>query len=156
MLRVILIEDSSDDAALVVRALTRGGYDVVSERVDTPAALVAALNRQQWDVAIAAYTMPAFTGAAALDLLRERDADMPFIFVSGTIGEDAAVAAMRTGAHDYIMKGNLKRLLPAVERELRDPSLSPERRPGEQPLGHPAHHDALTDLPEPAPLHHPP
>ena len=72
--------------------------------------------------------MPGFTGTAALTLLRQHDADLPFIFVSGTIGEDAAVAAMRTGAHDYLMKGSLKRLIPAVERELRDAGVRRERR----------------------------
>jgi DNA-binding NtrC family response regulator len=127
-LRILLIEDSVDDAALVVCELTRGGYDVICERVDTPAAVIAALDRQVWDLAIASYTMPAFAGAAAIDLLRQRDADLPFIFVSGTIGEDAAVAAMRTGAHDYIMKARLTRLLPAVERELRDAGVRRERR----------------------------
>ena len=94
-LRILLIEDSVDDAALVVCELTRGGYDVICERVDTPAAVIAALDRQVWDLAIASYTMPAFAGAGAIDLLRQRDADLPFIFVSGTIGEDAAVSALK-------------------------------------------------------------
>ena len=92
-LRLLLIEDSPDDAALVVRELTRGGYDVDFERVDTPDALIASLTRQSWDIAVADYTMPGFTGTAALTLLRQHDADLPFIFVSGAIGEDDAVAA---------------------------------------------------------------
>jgi diguanylate cyclase (GGDEF)-like protein len=148
-----LIEDSPVVAALVVRELTRGGYDVDFDRVDTPDALVAALKRQPWDIAVADYTMPGFTGTAALTLLREHDADLPFIFVSGTIGEDAAVAAMRTGAHDYLMKGTLKRLIPAVERELRDALVRRERRRVEQRLAHLAYHDPLTDLPNRALLH---
>ena len=145
-LRILLIEDSEDDAALVVRALTRAGFEVTSCRVDTPEALIDALE-EPWDLTIADYTMPRFTGTAALQVLREHDADMPFIFVSGTIGEDAAVDAMKIGAHDYIMKGNLKRLLPAVERELRDAAVRRERRSAEKRLAHLAYHDPLTDLP---------
>lgn len=146
-LQLLLIEDSEDDAALVLRELSRSGFAVAPERVETPEALTAALERQHWDVAIADYTMPRFNGTAALTLVRKYDSEMPFIFVSGTIGDDAAVTAMRTGAHDYIMKGNLKRLAPAVERELRDAVGRRAQKRAEARLAHLAYHDALTDLP---------
>ena len=152
-LRVLLIDDSEDDATLVIRELARAGYAVMRERVDTAEALVTALDRHKWDVAIADFTMPRFSGTAALTLLREYDADLPFIIVSGTIGEDAAVEAMKTGAQDYIMKGNLTRLVPAVERELREAAGRLARKGAEARLEHLAYHDALTDLPNRVLLH---
>src|SRR5687768_9786240 len=99
-LRLLQVEDREDDAVLVARELTRAGYDVFSVRVDTADALCRELDQAQWDIVIADYTMPGFTGSKALNLVRERDTDVPFIFVSGTIGEETAVAAMRTGAQD--------------------------------------------------------
>src|SRR2546426_11793884 len=116
-LRVLIVEDSEDDALLLVRELRRGGFEPAFERVDTPSALRAALARQEWDILFADYSMPHFSGTAALALVRERGLDLPFIFVSGTIGGDTAGGAMRAGAQDSVTKGNLKGLLPAVERE---------------------------------------
>ena len=145
-LRVILVEDSEDDAVLVIRELVRGGYEVTFTRVDTAEGLIAALEDTRWDVAIGDFSMPRFSGTAALALVRQFDAEMPFIFVSGTIGEDAAVAAMRSGAQDYIMKGSLKRLVPAVERELREVASRRSRRQAEERLAYLAYHDALTGL----------
>jgi diguanylate cyclase (GGDEF)-like protein len=144
---LLLIEDSENDAALVEHELSRAGYAVTSRRVDTPETLVAALAEGAWDIAVADFTMPRFSGTAALTLLRQHNTEMPFIFVSGTIGEDAAVDAMKTGAHDYIMKGNLKRLVPAVERELREAAGRVSRRHAEARLAYLAYHDPLTDLP---------
>lgn len=131
-LRLLIVEDSEDDALLLVRELGRGGYDVTFERVDTAQALTAALDRRDWDLMIADYSMPHFSGTAALSVIKERDLDLPFIFVSGTIGEETAVAAMRGGAHDYIMKGKLARLVPAVQREMREVQVRRERKRFEQ------------------------
>jgi diguanylate cyclase (GGDEF)-like protein len=153
LLRLLLVEDSSADEALVVRALTHGGFDVVHTRVDGPLALTAALERQAWDVVVADYTMAAFPPAVVSDLLRQRDADFPFIFVSGLAGEEAAVAAMRMGARDYVLKSRLEGLAPAVEREISDAGARRERRRVERRLAHLAYHDALTDLPNRLLLH---
>jgi hypothetical protein len=133
-LRVLIAEDSEDDALLLVRELRRGGFEPTFERVDTPDALQAALARQEWDIVVADYSMPHFSGRAALSLVRERGLDVPFIFLSGTIGEDTAVEAMRAGAQDYFTKGNLKRLLPAVERELRESEGRRQRRRADEAL----------------------
>src|SRR6266851_53386 len=126
--RVLMIEDSEDDTALLVRELRRGGYDVTHERVDTPAAMSSALNKEKWDLVISDHSMPHFSGAAALKLLRQTESEVPFIFVSGTMGEEAAVAALKDGAQDYVMKTNLKRLVPAVQRELRELEERRERK----------------------------
>lgn len=119
-LRVLLVEDSEDDAVLIVRELERGGFDVTLRRVDSAGAMRAALDAERWHLVISDYTMPGFSGSEALKIFRERGLEAPFIFVSGTLGEDAAVAALKSGAQDYVLKGNLKRLVPAVRRELRE------------------------------------
>jgi PAS domain S-box-containing protein len=133
-LRVLIVEDQEDDALLLLRVLRGAGYDLTCERVDTAAVLEAALDRQPWDIIIADYTLPEFNGLAALALVKERGLDLPFIVVSGSIGEDIAVAAMKAGAHDYIMKNNLARLLPAVERELREAEVRRARKRAEETL----------------------
>src|SRR5215218_3790312 len=134
-LRVLLVEDSEDDALLLLRELRRGGYEPLSERVDTAGDMEAALDERGWDLVIADHSMPEFSSSAALEQLRRKGfVDLPFIIVSGYIGEDAAVAAMKAGAHDYIMKDNLARLNSAIERELRDAKVRRERRRAEEEL----------------------
>jgi len=133
-LRVLIVEDSENDALLIVRELQRGGYDPTFERVETPEDFSAALAGRGWDVIISDYTLPRFSGLAALKLLQETELDLPFIVVSGTIGEDVAVEAMRAGAHDYVMKGNLTRLAPAVRRELREAETRQVRKRTEEAL----------------------
>jgi signal transduction histidine kinase len=127
-LHVLLIEDSNEDAELIVRELRRGNYSVSFERVDSKPAVLNAIDREAWQLVICDFSMPQFSGMDALKLLRSRGIEIPFIFVSGTIGEDTAVSALKEGAQDYVMKGNLKRLLPAVERELREAEQRCERR----------------------------
>jgi PAS domain S-box-containing protein len=133
-LRVLLIEDSEMDAQLLIRELRRGGYEVTFERVDTAAAVTAALAGSGWDIVIADFTMPNFSAPAALELLQKSGIDLPFIIVSGSIGEDIAVAAMKAGAHDYMMKGELKRLIPSIERELREAEVRRKRKRAEEQL----------------------
>jgi two-component system, NarL family, sensor histidine kinase UhpB len=132
-LRVLLVEDYEDDALLLLRELRRGGYEPLSERVDTAEAMETALDEREWDLVIADHSMPAFSSLAALELLRSKGfAELPFIIVSGHIGEDVAVAAMKAGAQDYIMKDNLARLNTAIERELREAESRRERRRAEE------------------------
>ena len=119
-LRILVVEDSEYDTLLLVYELQRGGFDPTFQRVDTSAAMSAALEQQDWDIVFADFSMPQFNAVAALELVKKKGLDVPFIIVSGTIGEEVAVTAMKNGAHDYIMKGNLTRLVPAVERELRE------------------------------------
>src|SRR5205814_10284846 len=152
-LQLLLIEDSRDDEALVVRALSHGGHEVHAARVEDPEALTAALERQSWDIAIASSAMSGFPTSTVFEVIRQCDADLPCIVLSSASGEDAAVAAMRTGARDYILKSQIERLAPAVERELVAAATRRERRRVEERIAHLAYHDALTDLPNRLLLH---
>jgi two-component system, cell cycle sensor histidine kinase and response regulator CckA len=127
-LRVLLVEDSESDAWLIVRNLEKAGYSVQACRVDTAETLRAALADPVCDVIIADYHLPQFDAPAALDIARKSGHDIPFLVVSGTVGEDRAVAMMKAGAQDYLMKGNLTRLAPAVGREMREAASRRELR----------------------------
>ncbi|MEZ4391399.1 MAG: response regulator [Polyangiales bacterium] len=127
-LRLLIAEDVEQDALLVVRELRRGGFDVTYQRVETPEAMSSALATRPWDVVISDWSMPRFSAPMALKLVKELGVDLPFIIVSGTVNEDIAVDALHAGAHDFMAKGRLSRLVPAIERELRDVSLRTERK----------------------------
>src|SRR5579859_1046945 len=133
-LHVLIVEDNEKDAALLLRELKRGGYQVVHERVETADTMAAALDSRHWDLIVSDYSMPQFSAHGALDVLAESGLDLPFLIVSGTIGEEAAVDAMRAGAHDFMPKGKLTRLLPAIARELREAAIRAEHRAIEQRL----------------------
>lgn len=117
-LRVLNVEDSEQDVRLLTRHLSRAGYQLTSKRVETREAMMASLEAQEWDVILCDYSMPQFSALSALALLKEIKLDIPFIIISGTVGEEVAVEAMRAGAQDYLMKDNLVRLVPTIEREL--------------------------------------
>ena len=119
-LRVLFVEDSPDDVELIRLELGRHGFQIQPRVVETRAEFKAAMSEGTWDVVLSDHSMKGFSSTDALHLLRNHDSDIPFIIVSGTIGEDSAVEAMRAGAHDYVLKHNLRRLGPAVERELRE------------------------------------
>ena len=138
LLRVLIIEDSALDAKVLAGLLRAGGYEVTSERVETAEQYVAALNETEWDIVLADYNLPEFDGPEGLRLLQESGRDIPFIVISGGIGEDLAVQIMKSGAHDYLMKGNLARLVPAVEREVREARERTKHRKAEAEL-HSAH-----------------
>ena len=133
-LRILLIEDSQDDARLVLREIQRSGYEVEFERVETAETMRAALARQAWDLIICDFSLPRFSAPNALELLKKSSYDLPFIIVSGTIGEESAVNALKAGAHDFIIKGNFARLIPAIERELKESEVRRERREREREL----------------------
>ena len=133
-LRVLVVEDSEDDVLLLTRYLQQGGYDPEVERVDTAEAMERALAGRTWDLVICDYAMPRFTVFGALGLIKERGDDLPFIVVSGAIGEETAVACMKAGAHDYVMKDNLTRLIPAIKRELAEAEIRRERTRAQEKL----------------------
>ena len=119
-LRVLLVEDSEDDALIILQTLKRGGFDPYSHRVEKVADLRLALEQEPWEIVISDYSMPEFDGLSALRAVLEKSLDIPFIMLSGKTGEEFAVEVMRAGAQDFILKGNLARLAPAVRRELKE------------------------------------
>jgi len=131
-LKVLMVEDSEQDAALLLRELKKTGYAPVCRRVQAAGEMAEALDNQDWDIVLSDYVLPGFGGLNALKILHDRGLDLPFIVVSGQIGEDVAVEAMKAGAHDYIMKGNLKRLGPTIEREIKEAQERKERRLAEK------------------------
>src|SRR6266478_2664011 len=135
-LRVLIVEDSEDDAFLIMRELRRGEFEPQFERVETAEAMGAALARQPWDLIISDYSIPSFGGRAALALYQKTGLDIPFITMSGVIGEETAVEMMKAGAHDYVMKGNLARLVPAVKRELQAAQERLERKQADTDRAH--------------------
>ncbi len=145
-LNVLIVEDSEDDILLIKRALLQGGFTPHIRQVDQPDTLLAALSEQSWDVIISDYALPNFSGLAALELFKQTGLDLPFIIVSGAIGEEVAVTAMKAGAHDYILKGNMIRLAPAIHREIKEATVRRERKKLEKQLAYISLHDPLTEL----------
>jgi PAS domain S-box-containing protein len=131
LLRLLVVEDSEDDAELIVREVRRGGYKIEFERVETKSAMQQALGSGRWDIILSDYSMPKFSAMGALQVLNDSGLDIPFLVISGTIGEETAVTALKSGAHDFLLKDKLPRLIPAIERELRDAESRRSRREAE-------------------------
>src|SRR4051812_14949269 len=135
-LKVLIVEDSEEDADLIVLELKRGGFEPVYRRVDNADDMAEALHERDWELVLSDFSMPRFSVTEALNMVQTRGLDIPFVIVSATIGEEAAVEAMKAGAHDYILKHRLSRLVPAVNRELRESAVRLERRNLEEQLRH--------------------
>lgn len=133
-LRILIIDDSERDAALLIISLNKGSLETYSGRVDTAEAMEKAISAETWDVAISDCHMPDFTVEEALSIWKREGHDQPFIVVSGAIGEEEAVSLLKAGAHDFVRKDNLARLVPAIERELRDSANRYARREAEESL----------------------
>jgi diguanylate cyclase (GGDEF)-like protein len=147
-LRVLIVEDSEDDTELSIVELERGGYQPIYRRVDTAAAMRDALETEKrWDLILADYSMPQFSALEALEIVKERQLDVPFIVISAKISETQAIAMMRSGANDYLLKDKMARLLPVVERELKEASIRKEHRKIREKLTFLAFYDELTGLP---------
>ncbi|MGD0020700.1 MAG: PAS domain S-box protein [Smithellaceae bacterium] len=134
LLRVLVVEDSEDDALLIIRELKKGGYNPVYERMETAPAMKKALSQKPWDIILCDYKLPKFNAPSAITVLKETNIDIPLIIVSGTIGEETAVECMRSGAKDYVMKSNLSRLCPAIKRELEEAKTRVQRKRAEEAL----------------------
>jgi putative nucleotidyltransferase with HDIG domain len=134
LLRILLVEDSEDDASLLLREIQNNGYSVDCERIETAEAMKSALDEEAWDVVISDYSLPQFSAPLALAVMKESGYDLPFIIVSGTTTEENAVAALKAGAHDFIIKGRMARLVPAIQRELKEAEERLERQQREHEL----------------------
>ena len=145
-LRVLIVEDSKDDALLLVNELRRGGFAPDYQQVDNPDEMTSALLDHEWDLIITDHNMPSFNSSDALSIVKQAGLDIPSIVVSGYISDDAAVEAMREGAQDYVMKDNLKRLVPAIQRELQEARSRGAHKQAQATIQHMAYHDALTNL----------
>ncbi len=145
-LRVLIVEDREPDAAILVRELRRGGYDLIYERVETENAMAEALAKQTWDLVLSDYSMPQFGALAAVRLVAQASLDVPFIVVSGSVGEEAAVEVMREGAHDFLFKGKLTRMNQVIERELREAARRSQHRDVEARLRQMEKMEALGQL----------
>jgi PAS domain S-box-containing protein len=131
---VLIVEDSKDDALLIIRGLKKGGYNPVYELVETAAAMKKALHEKQWDIILCDYSLPQFNAPSAIAALKETNVNIPIIIISGTIGEETAIECMRLGAQDYIMKSNLSRLCPAIARELKESKVRNKQKHTEEKL----------------------
>jgi len=135
-LRILIVEDSEEDADLIVLELRRGGFEPIFRRVDDAEGMAQALAEGEWDIVLSDYSMPNFSMPEALSMVQAKGKDIPFVIVSATIGEEVAVEAMKAGAHDYILKHRLSRLVPAINRELKESLVRCERRNLEEQLRH--------------------
>ncbi len=146
MYNILIVDDSEDDAVLLLRELKKNGMNIYSQRVDSDIQLRNVMQSGDWDLVISDHNLPGYSSTEALQTIRELNNDIPVIIVSGEISEMDAIQNMRNGAQDYVMKDNLARLIPAIEREIRESEVRHEKRQVEQDLEHLAYHDQLTGL----------